>query len=195
MADIHLQVPGRHNVLNSLAALGVVHQLGLPVQEAALALAEFSGAGRRFDLLGEVAGIAIIDDYAHHPSEIKATLEAARSRYPSRRIWAVWQPHTYSRIKSLFNQFSTAFEAADEVIVTEIFAAREKPQGFSAVDVANKITNPHTRFIASLEETALYLLDELKPSDVVLVLSAGDATQVSLQVFNRLTEKGAAKLS
>ncbi len=104
LAQVDLQVPGLHNVRNALAVLALAHRLGLPLEAAAAALGEFSGTGRRFDLLGEAGGIAIYNDYAHHPTEIRATLAAARQRYPDRRIWAVWQPHTYSRTRALFDR-------------------------------------------------------------------------------------------
>ncbi len=131
-ATVELQVPGKHNVANALAALAVAQLLGLPLHEAAQALGKFTGTGRRFEVRGEVAGVTVIDDYAHHPTEIKATLAAARSRYPGRRVWAVWQPHTYSRTRSLMDDFINSFEDADEVIVTEIYAAREPKQDFSS---------------------------------------------------------------
>ena len=115
LAHVSLQVPGEHNVRNSLAALAVIHQLapdGQTEEHAAPGmprrLGEFTGTGRRFDVLGEVGGITVIDDYAHHPTEIQATLAAARARYPERRIWAVWQPHTYSRTRTLLDEFSPA---------------------------------------------------------------------------------------
>ena len=112
-------------MLNALAALAVAHQLGLSPAQAGLALGEFQGTGRRFEVRGEADGIVVIDDYAHHPTKIRATLAAARLRYPGRRIWAVWQPHTYSRTRLLLAEFAAAFEQADEVVVTDIYPARE----------------------------------------------------------------------
>ena len=122
-------MPGLHNVSNALAALGVVDLLGLSLVEAAQACAEFRGTGRRFELRGEINGITIIDDYAHHPTEIRATLAAARSRFPGRCLWAVWQPHTYSRTRTLQSEFINALQGADWVIITDIFAAREAATG------------------------------------------------------------------
>ncbi len=107
--------------------------------KAAQALGEFIGTGRRFEVRGEASGVIVIDDYAHHPTEIKATLAAAKARYPRRRIWAVWQPHTYSRTQALLNDFVHSFADADEVIVTEIYAAREPKQAFSSREIVERL--------------------------------------------------------
>lgn len=187
-ADVSLQVPGRHNVHNALATLAVIETLGLPLSRAAGALSAFQGTARRFELLGESQGILVIDDYAHHPTEIRATLQAARRRYPGRRIWAVWQPHTYSRIRRLLFDFSHAFDQADQVILTDIYAAREAPpaDGFSAVDVVNVIQHPAVRLIPDLPSVSEELLTQLVSGDVLLVLSAGDADQISRRVLAAL---------
>jgi UDP-N-acetylmuramate--alanine ligase len=186
---VDLQVAGKHNVSNALAVLVVISLLGLSVRQAAISLKSFKGTGRRFEIRGESNGILIIDDYAHHPSEIQATLAAARARYPQRRLWAVWQPHTYSRTKTLFHEFSRAFEDADEVIASEIYAAREPKQQYSSAEVVKAMPHPSARFIPSLEEIRNYLLDHLKTGDVVLVLSAGDAVQVSADVLTGIQER------
>jgi UDP-N-acetylmuramate--alanine ligase len=187
--DVSLQVPGEHNVRNALAVLAIIETLGLSAEKAARALAEFTGTGRRFQLRGEVNGISIFDDYAHHPTEIKATLAGARARFPKRRIWAVWQPHTYSRTQTLFLDFARAFKDADEVIVTEVYAAREPKQDFTSAEVVSAMPHLAARYRQTLEETTRYLLDNLKPGDVVLVLSAGDADQVSTDVLKGLQER------
>lgn len=189
LAQVSLCVPGEHNVRNSLAAIAIAHQLGLSVAQAADALKSYRGTGRRFEIIGEINQITIIDDYAHHPTEIKATLAAARSRYPERRIWAVWQPHTYSRTRILKEQFSRSFQDADRVIVTEVYAAREPQENFSADQVVKQMQHPAARFIPGLIETAETLLKELKPGDVLLVLSAGDADRISAHVLAGLQER------
>ena len=181
--QVSLQVPGEHNVRNALAVLAVIAVLGLSSRAAGVALGKFTGTGRRFEVKGRKKGVTVIDDYAHHPTEIKATLAAARSRYPKQRLWAVWQPHTYSRTKTLLQEFSRAFEDADEVIVTEIYAAREPKQEFSSADVVRAMSHPSVHFLASLKETTDYLLKHLRKQDVLLVLSAGDADQVSANVL------------
>jgi UDP-N-acetylmuramate--alanine ligase len=184
--EVSLQIPGKHNVRNALAVLAIANVLGLPSDKAARSLGEFAGTGRRFQLRGEVNGISIFDDYAHHPTEIKATLEGARARYPDQRIWAVWQPHTYSRTKTLFLDFAHAFKDADEVIVTEVYAAREPREEFTSAEVVSSMPNLSARYIATLPEVTQYLLDNLQPRDVVLVLSAGDADQISTDVVKGL---------
>jgi UDP-N-acetylmuramate--alanine ligase len=165
----------------------VAKLLDLPLEAAATALGQFTGTRRRFEVRGEVNGITVVDDYAHHPTEIRATLSAARARYPSRRLWAVWQPHTYSRIQALFSEFTAAFSDADEVIVTEVFQSREPKQNFSAKQVVDAMPRP-AHFIAGLSDVSNYLFTNLHPGDVLLVLSAGDANEISTQVLNQLKE-------
>ena len=188
-AKVDLQVPGEHNVRNALAVLAVVELLGLSTQKAAKALAKFSGTGRRFEIRGEVDGVTVIDDYAHHPTEIVATLSAARARYPERRVWAVWQPHTYSRTQTLFTEFSRAFKDADEVIVSEVYASREPKQDFTSAEVVSAMPHASARYIATLNEISHYLIEQLQPGDVLLVLSAGDADQISTDVLAGLKER------
>jgi UDP-N-acetylmuramate--alanine ligase len=183
---VALRVPGEHNVRNALAVLAIVGVLGLSRRKAAQALAEFSGTSRRFELRGEVNGIRIFDDYAHHPTEIRATLSGARARFPQARIWAVWQPHTYSRTRTLFLDFARAFKDADEVVVTEVYAAREPEEEFSSAEIVSAMPHLAARYIKTLPEVTEYLLENLRPGDVVLVLSAGDADQVSTDVLKGL---------
>lgn len=186
---VSLQVPGEHNVQNALAVLAIVSVLGYSRSKAAKALGEYTGTGRRFQLVGEVNGISIFDDYAHHPTEIKATLAGARARYPERRIWAVWQPHTYTRTQTLFLEFSRAFKDANEVIVTEVYASREPKQEFTSAEVVSAMPHLAARYIETLPEVSKYLIENLKPGDVLLVLSAGDANQVSENVVKGLQER------
>jgi UDP-N-acetylmuramate--alanine ligase len=183
---VSLQVPGQHNVRNALAVLAIISVLGLSRKKAAQALADFTGTNRRFELRGEVNGIKIFDDYAHHPTEIRATLAGARARFPKERIWAVWQPHTYSRTKTLFLDFARAFKDADEVIVTEVYAAREPKEEFTSAEIVSAMPHMSARYIATLPEVTEYLVENLQPEDVVLVLSAGDADQVCTDVLKGL---------
>ena len=186
---VSLQVPGEHNVLNALAVLAIVDLLGLSYEKAVKALSEFTGTARRFQLRGEVNGISIIDDYAHHPTEIKATLAGARARYPERRIWAVWQPHTYSRTQTLFLEFARAFKDANEVIVTEVYAAREPQQDFTSAEIVSAMPHLSARYIKTLPEVTKYLFENLQSGDVVLVLSAGDADQICTDLLNLFIER------
>jgi len=188
---IDLRVPGRHNVQNALATLAVAHQMQLSVDQASKAISEYRGTGRRFEVRGEINNITVIDDYAHHPTEIRATLSAARMRYPKSKLWVVWQPHTYSRTRLLFNDFVVAFEQADHVIITDIYAAREKQpeDGFSSRQVVAAMSFPDTNYIPDFSRVATYLIDRLVPGDVLMVLSAGDADQISTHMLALLTER------
>lgn len=183
---VSLQVPGRHNVWNALAVMTVIAKLGLPLDKAADALGRFTGTGRRFELVGEQNGIAVYDDYAHHPTEIRATLAAARARYPQAGIWAVWQPHTYSRTQLLFDEFAKSFSDADHVIATEVYRSREPKQDFSSAQIVDAMDHPSAHFIAALDDVSAYLLENLQPNDILLVLSAGDAVQISTNVLKGL---------
>lgn len=185
LGRVDLQIPGRHNVNNALAALVVAHQLDLPLALARQALSDFRGTSRRFEVRGEGGGVTVIDDYAHHPTEIRATLAAARNRYPQRRLWAVWQPHTYSRIQTLFDAFVNAFETADFVVVMEVYASREASLSgqFSARRLVEAMPGEKAFFVPSIGETVEFMLERLRPGDVMIVMSAGDADQVSTQVL------------
>jgi UDP-N-acetylmuramate--alanine ligase len=183
---VSLQVPGEHNIRNALAVLAIVSVLGLSRKKAAQALGEFTGTNRRFELRGVVNDIYIFDDYAHHPTEIKATLAGARARFPRARIWAVWQPHTYSRTKTLFLDFARAFKDADQVIVTEVYASREPKEEFTSAEIVSAMPHLSARYIKALHKVTDYLLKNLQPGDVVLVLSAGDADQVCTDVLKGL---------
>jgi UDP-N-acetylmuramate--alanine ligase len=192
--SVALAVPGLHSVRNALAVLALVQWLGLPLEAAAQALAEFQGVGRRFQVRGLVGGVTLIDDYAHHPTEIRATLAAARERYPGRRVWAVWQPHTYSRLRSLLDDFAAAFDQADAVLVLDVFAAREAAptDGLSSEQAAAQLRQRHpgggksVYGPLSVGAAPAWLTGMVREGDVVVVLSAGDATAVSDDLMRRL---------
>lgn len=183
-STVNLQVPGAHNVQNALAALAVAHQMKLPVDQTGEALSEFRGTGRRFEVCVVMNGITIIDDYAHHPTEIRATLSAAHMRYPDSNLWVVWQPHTYSRTRLLIEEFVTAFKEADHVILTDIYAAREKQpeDGFTSERVMAAMTHPDVHYDPDFSSISNYLVERMVFGDVLIVLSAGDADQISILV-------------
>ncbi|MHB1294302.1 MAG: UDP-N-acetylmuramate--L-alanine ligase [Anaerolineae bacterium] len=185
--DLSLAVPGVHNALNATAARLVAATIGADGAEARKALGTYVGAQRRFEIKGERNGVLVIDDYAHHPTGVRATLAAARGRYPGRRLWAVLQPHTYSRVETLFNEFTTCFEDADQVIITDIYAARAKERPtIRAEQLAAAIQHPHVRHIGELDAVAAYLEKVLEPGDVLLVLGAGDSTTLCDRVLEQM---------
>ncbi len=193
IGEFGLRIPGEHNVLNALAALVVADRVGIDVSRARESLRRFRGAARRFEVKGEFGGVTIIDDYAHHPSEIRAILAAARARYAGRKTWAVFQPHTFSRTRALLDDFANAFGDADHVIVTEIFAARERDaQGVSGKQIVERMTkvtsvmHPDARFIAALDATAEFLAQHLRAGEVLITLGAGDIYRVAEAVARRL---------
>lgn len=189
LTSVQLRVPGEHNVLNALGVLTVVHQLGLSLEGASNALAQYKGAQRRFEIIGESAGITVVSDYAHNPSKIKAALSAARQRFPQRRLIAIWQPHTYSRTRTLEADFITALQNSDLVIVTDIYASREKPEAYSSKQIVEKMTAVDACYIPGFDQVVSFLNTTLKSGDVVLVLSAGDADQICTRVLDQLNER------
>lgn len=179
LAAIKLNVPGLHNVSNSIAAAAACYTLGCNLDAIKNGLYEFKGAKKRFEVKGTARGVTVIDDYAHHPSEIKATLLAAKNT-ASKRIWCVFQPHTYTRSKALLNEFAVAFKDAHAVIVTDIYAAREKDTGkIHASTIAEKIKSQNTNaiYIPDFKDVALYLLDNASEGDVVITMGAGDVVK------------------
>lgn len=187
--SVQLRVPGEHNVLNALGVLAVVHQLGLSLQEAKEALAQYTGAQRRFEIIGESAGITVVSDYAHNPSKIRAALSAARQRFPERRLIAVWQPHTYSRTRTLETDFIASLQNSDLVIATDIYASREKTEAYSSKQIVEKITKVDARYIPGFDQVVAFLMTTLKSGDIVLVLSAGDADQICTRLLDQLNER------
>lgn len=176
---VRLRLPGAHNASNAMAALAVADFLDVPFRVARAALTDFRGVGRRFEIKGEVGGVTVVDDYAHHPTEIRATLQAARERFPQRCLWAVWQPHTFSRTRALLAEFAEAFGVADHVVVLPIYASRETDTlGVRSSDVITAIRHPDARCAVSLDEALVWLGTEVCPGDVVLTLGAGDGYKV-----------------
>jgi UDP-N-acetylmuramate--alanine ligase len=187
---LQLQVPGLHNLRNAVAALSVVDALGAPLEPAARALGDFTGVGRRFERLGEFSGVAVVDDYAHHPSELVATLSAARQAFPGRRLVAVFQPHLYSRTAAHAQAMGEALAAADLVIVTEIYPAREQPiagvSGRQVSDAARR-AGVDAHFEPTRAEVGNTVYRALRAGDVVLTLGAGDITRVAPELVRWLS--------
>jgi UDP-N-acetylmuramate--alanine ligase len=188
--QLRLKVPGLHNLRNAVAALAAVDALGGGLEPAARALGDFQGVGRRFERLGEFAGVAVIDDYAHHPSELAATLSAARQAFPGRRLVAVFQPHLYSRTAAHGQAMGEALAVADVVFVTEIYPAREQPiAGVSGQQVAAAAerAGADTRFEPTRADVGRNVYQELRAGDVVLTLGAGDITRVAPELVRWLS--------
>jgi UDP-N-acetylmuramate--alanine ligase len=183
------RLPGEHNVLNSLAALAVADHAGVDFNLARNALAEFHGAGRRFEVVGEAAGITVVDDYAHHPTEIRATLAAARRRFAGRALWVVFQPHTFSRTRALLADFAASFGDADHVILVDIFRSREAPDpSVSSLDIVRRMAHPDARCIPAMLDAASFLCEQLPPGAVLLTLGAGDVNLIGQQVLQFLAK-------
>jgi UDP-N-acetylmuramate--alanine ligase len=188
--SLRLRVPGLHNLRNAVAALSVVEALGGALEPAAEALSQFPGVGRRFERLGEFGGVEVVDDYAHHPSELAATLSAARQAFPGRRLVAVFQPHLYSRTAAHGQAMGQALAAADLVFVTEIYPAREQPiAGVSGRQVADaaELAGADTRFEPTRAKVGKTVFEELRSGDVVLTLGAGDITRVAPELVRWLS--------
>jgi len=193
VGEFALRIPGLHNVQNALAALAVSDYLGLDLTDVRGTLKRFQGVRRRFEVKGEVNGIVVVDDYAHHPTQIRGTLATARKCYPDREVWAVFQPHTYSRTKALLDEFAASFADADHVVVTDIYPAREFDDlGVSAADIVTRMKHPDARYISGLNEAAAHLLNHLKPGDVMITLGAGDGYEVGENILSSWRKRGKA---
>lgn len=186
---LRLRVPGLHNVRNAAAALAVAHELGADLDRALAALAEFGGVGRRFERVGEARGVTVVDDYAHHPTEVAATLAAARQAFPRRRVVAVFQPHLFSRTALHGDALGRALAAADVVVVAPIYGSRERPlPGVSADVVARGAARAGATTVAVRDRAAVTerVAETVRAGDVVFTLGAGDITRVGPELLERL---------
>ena len=191
LGELVLHVPGKHNIANALAATIVCLEAGLPFSEIAQALSTFRGAKRRFQIIGDVKDILVVDDYAHHPTEIVATLQGARAS--GRRVIAIFQPQRYTRTFFLMDEFSRAFSEADEVIITDIYspAGEKKIEGVTSEVLVEKIrTNSHPRaqYIPTKEQVQEHLIEKIRPGDMVLTMGAGDIWKSAYWLAERLVK-------
>ncbi|MDQ4080535.1 MAG: UDP-N-acetylmuramate--L-alanine ligase [Gemmatimonadota bacterium] len=190
LGEVELAVPGRHNVLNALAAIASGLALDASLDPMATALREFSGVERRFQRLGSARGVLVIDDYAHHPTEIRATLAAARAAFPGHRVLAAFQPHLYSRTRDFANEFGQALAAADAVFLTEIYPARERPiEGVTSdlIERALRGAGGALAWRGDRPVLAEALASAVRQGDVVLTIGAGDITKTGPELLARLT--------
>jgi UDP-N-acetylmuramate--alanine ligase len=193
VGDVGLRVPGLHNVYNALAAIAVGFELEVPFSLIAEALAGFSGAGRRFQFRGEEGGVLVIDDYGHHPTEIKATLAAAKIGSGGRHIVVLFQPHRYTRTHDLMEEFARSFNNADTLFLTDIYAASEDPiEGVTAETLTSAIKSfghKDVQYIGPLETAAAVIRDRVQPGDLVITLGAGTVNRISEQLLTLLRER------
>lgn len=180
VSRIQLSVPGIHNVYNALAAAACTYSLGIGIEFIAGGLNTYKGARRRFEVKGKYHGFTVVSDYAHHPTEIKATLKAA-AEFPHNKLWCIFQPHTYTRTLSLMNEFAEAFSTADQVIITDIYAAREKDNGqVHSRDLVDKISEKGYKatYMSGFEEIASYVRKNAREGDLILTMGAGSIDQL-----------------
>jgi UDP-N-acetylmuramate--alanine ligase len=196
LGTFRLHVPGVHNVLNATAAIAVGVGLDVTVDQIQAALASFRGVDRRFQLRGEAGGVRVIDDYGHHPTEIRATLAAAR-QCGTGKIHVIFQPHRYTRTKDLMDEFTTAFEHADSLFVLDIYAASESPiEGVSGESLARRIAeqgNPVAHYVGSFAEAVDAAVAAARPGDMILTLGAGSVSQIAPVVLDELQAKNASR--
>ena len=192
LGEFHLRVPGEHNVLNATAAIAVGIGLDVPVEAIRQGLEQFNGVDRRFQLKGRADGVTVIDDYGHHPTEIRATLAAAR-QCGFRRIHVIFQPHRYSRTQLLLEEFATAFRSADSVVVLDIYAASEHPiPGVTAEVLARRISEaggPRAVYLKSFSDAVTATLETAQPGEMVLTLGAGNVSQLGPQLLEALESR------
>lgn len=188
IGNLELSVPGEHNVLNAAAVLAVALELGLPATALLDGLIKFHGAGRRFELKGSVSGVRVIDDYGHHPTEIKVTLEAAKRYAGGGRVLVIFQPHRYSRTKAFLSQFAESLSIADQCWLLEVYAASEQPiTGVSSANIAKKMNGAifEPNFLAVTEAVAA----AANPGDVIITLGAGDVSSLGPLILDELTKR------
>lgn len=187
LGRFQLQVPGVHNVLNAVAALAVGDLLGISSEKLQDGIYSFTGTDRRFQFKGEIGGVTVVDDYAHHPTEIKATLQAAKQR-AHKTVWCVFQPHTYTRTKALMDDFAEALSLADEVVLADIYAARETDTlGISSRNLQEKIAAHGTsvHYFPSFDEIENFLLENCTQGDLLITMGAGDVVKIGERLLGK----------
>ncbi|MFV0435938.1 MAG: UDP-N-acetylmuramate--L-alanine ligase [Desulfopila sp.] len=192
LGDIDLAPPGMHNVYNALAVIGVGLELEIPFAVIASGLRSYAGVQRRMQKKGEVKGITVVDDYGHHPTEIRATLGAIKAAWPDKRLLVIFQPHRYSRTRALFKEFLTAFHQADYLVMTDVYAASEEPiegvSGRALLEEIERHGQRYTRYIGSVDGMAEEILAMVEENDLVLTLGAGNVVQVGEELLSLLDQ-------
>ena len=198
LGEVSIPLPGDHNVQNSLAVLAVCDYLKVPFDKAAKALAAFDGIQRRFTVRGQVAGVTVIDDFGHHPTEVRATLKGARSGFPGRKIIAAFQPHRWSRTKDQFQEFARSFYDADKVVICDVFSAgEEKIEGYDSEALVREIKHAghsDVTYIPNRKDVAAALAPDLQAGDIVITLGAGDIQLSCNELIEILEKRGPAEV-
>lgn len=196
VTNVHTHLVGKHNVMNVLAAIAAAEYYGLSIEKILSTLREFRGVRRRFEVKGKSAGITVIDDYAHHPSEVQATLSAARLHFPNQKLWVHFQPHTYSRTSALKSEIAASFEDADHVVITDIFASRETDDGtVSSESILELMNHADAHYIGGHQEAACFIASQMTSGDVLITLSAGDGYKVGEHVLDILDSRSARNIT
>jgi UDP-N-acetylmuramate--alanine ligase len=193
LGEVVLPMPGSHNVLNALGVLAIADFLGIPFETYAKALSQFEGVARRFTVRGEIGGITVVDDFGHHPAEVRATLSGAKASFGGRRIVAAFQPHRFTRTRDQWDEFPRAFHDADKVVICDIFAAGEKPiDGISSeglVRLAREAGHEDITYLPRREDLATWIDDHAKTGDLVITLGAGNIQLVCNDVIELLEKR------
>ena len=187
---VTLPMMGQHNVQNSLAVIAVAHHLGVDFPTISRGLSTFAGTGRRSEILGTVANVTVVSDYAHHPTAVDLTLNSWQQTKGN--LWAVWQPHMYTRLRAMADEFAHAFSAADKVLITDVYSVREEiTEGLASPNLAKMVQqtgHTDTRYSGNFEQTAAILSQEVQSGDTVIILSAGDAPKIGHLLLEALAE-------
>lgn len=188
LGEFELKSPGHHNALNGAAAIAAGLKAGLSFETCKNGLAKFDGVDRRFHFKGEKKNIRVYDDYGHHPTEVRATLQGFREKFPDRRLVVMFQPHRYSRTESCWYDFTNCFTQCDELILTDIYPAGEMPiVGINSEKLASEVKHPHCRYLAKNEGLAQQIFSGLKAGDVFVTLGAGDGWKVGMEILEKLS--------
>ncbi len=188
LGQFKTHIPGQHNVLDAAAALAMVHQAGLNLKKASKGLQNFTGSERRFDIFYQKGGLTLVNDYGHHPTQLKATLEACREAFPQAKLWAVWEPHTFSRTQNMQTAFTQSLKSADRVIITKIYAAREADNGYTPQVIADQLPEQNALYLPDFDTVAEAIIQGQHGNDLVIVFSAGKGPEISRNIAAKFDE-------
>jgi UDP-N-acetylmuramate--alanine ligase len=188
LGQFKTHLPGQHNVIDAAAAMAMINQAGLNLKKASKGLQNFTGSERRFDIYYQKAGLTLVNDYGHHPTQLKATLEACRETYPQATLWAVWEPHTFSRTQNMQAAFTESLKGADRVIITKIYAAREADNGYTPQAIADQLQAQNALYLPDFDEVADLVTQGQHGNDLVIIFSAGKGLEISHKIVAKFDE-------